>query len=68
MEQEDIALVEWAAALLVSQALNEVNTANRLYVAYSDRDFVHRDLDAARAKMVKAARLTEIAKSLRENE
>ena len=51
---EELGDIRWLASLVKSQALSEVRTADRLYGAYNDRDFVHRDLDAGRRKMARA--------------
>ncbi len=54
--------IAWLASLVKSQALSERNAADRLYGAYNDRDFVHRDLDAARSKLARAESIVEAVK------
>lgn len=50
---EELVIIKWLAGLVKAQALSERNTANALYMAYSDRNFVHSDLAQARSKMEK---------------
>lgn len=54
---EDLKTIKWLAGLVKAQSLSEANTASRLYVAYSDRNFVHADLQMARDKIAKCDRI-----------
>ncbi len=59
---EELDTIAWLASLVKSQALSERNAADRLYGAYNDRDFVHRDLDAARTKIARCEAVIEAVK------
>jgi hypothetical protein len=50
---EDLRTIKWLAGLVKAQALSERNAANRLYIAYEDRNFVHSDLQMARDKIAR---------------
>jgi len=56
---EELASIKWLAGLVKAQAVSERNTADRLYGAYNDRDFVHRDLDHARNKIARCEKVLE---------
>lgn len=56
-DDEDLKTIKWLATLVKAQALSEQNTAARLYAAYSDRNFVHADLQQARSKIARCERL-----------
>lgn len=60
--EDELNDIAWLASLVKSQALSERNAADRLYGAYSDRQFVHRDLDAARIKIARCEKVIDALK------
>jgi hypothetical protein len=60
--EDELKDIEWLASLVKSQALSERNAADRLYGAYSDRQFVHSDLAQARGKIARCEAVIEAVK------